>query len=149
MIWCCTVLQNRVVRHEIICNTRFGVARCTVLQNGACNTGKLMVAGVSAFWSWCCTVLQALSFATRAKSLIYKHIWCCICCTPIGGERVETPPHKWKPVRHYICRILGLTLVDQNQYQLIRGQADGFNQKVYLESHLGVQFLYTGDNRHI
>ena len=29
------------------------------------------------------------------------------------------------------------------------GKTDGFNQKVNLESHLGVQFLYTSNNDHI
>ena len=46
---------------------------------------------------------------TRAKPAPRKGFPFVICVTPIGGKRVDTPPHKWKPVRHLICRILGLS----------------------------------------
>ena len=90
------------------------ITSITVYHDKRRQTGKSLVAGVSSFIIWFIMVYHRVLNDRRAKPAPHKGFPFIICITPIGGKRVETPPPKWKPVRHYICRILGLTMVDQN-----------------------------------
>ena len=90
------------------------ITSITVYRERRRQTGKVLVAGVSSFIIWFIMVYHRVLNDRRAKPAPHKGFPFIICITPKGGKRVETPPPKWKPVRHYICRILGLTMVDQN-----------------------------------
>ena len=90
------------------------VACVTVCHDRRRQTGKVLVAGVSSFFISFVVVCRRVLNDTRAKPAPRKGFPFVICVTPIGGKRVDTPPPKWKPVRHYICRILGRPMVDQN-----------------------------------
>ena len=90
------------------------VSCVTVCHDRRRQTGKVLVAGVSSFFIPFVVVCRRVLNDTRAKPAPRKGFPFVICVTPIGGTCVETPPPKWKPVRHYICRILGYPMEDQN-----------------------------------
>jgi len=90
------------------------VTRVTVCHDRRRQTGKVLVTGVSSFFISFVVVCRRVLNDTRAKPALCMGFPFVICVTPKGGKRVDTPPHKWKPVRHNICRILGLTMVEQN-----------------------------------
>ena len=90
------------------------VACVTVCHDRRRQTGKVLVTGVSSFFISFVVVCRRVLNDTRAKPAPRKGFPFIICITPIGGNCVDTPPPKWKPVRHYICRILGRPMVNQN-----------------------------------
>ena len=85
------------------------ITSITVYHERRRQTGKVLVTGVSSFFIPFVVVCRRVLNDTRAKPAPRKGFPFVICVTPIGGKRVDTPPHKWKPVRHLICRILGLS----------------------------------------
>ena len=90
------------------------ITSITVCRERRRQTGKVLVTGVSSFFISFVVVCRRVLNDTRAKPALCMGFPFVICVTPKGGKRVETPPPKWKPVRHYICRILGSPMVDQN-----------------------------------
>jgi hypothetical protein len=85
------------------------ITSITVYHERRRQTGKVLVTGVSSFIIWFIMVYHRVLNDRRAKPAPRKGFPFIICITPIGGNCVDTPPPKWKPVRHLICRILGLS----------------------------------------